>query len=356
MQHGGVMLAAELAADFGKGGGGELLHDEHGHLARQYDLPGIAADIQILGAETEDFADAFLNLLDGDLLFLRLDNIFQDLLGGGKIQFGAGERRVGHQADERAFELANIGFDGAGDVLGYFVGELDAFAFGFFLQNGDFGFEIGQLNIGDQAPFEARAQALFDGGNFLGRAIGRDDDLLLLIVERIESVEKFFLGAFASGDELDVVNHEDVHIAETVAEGGHALEANGGNHFVGKFFGADVGEAHGRVSALERVADGLHQVRLAQSHTAVEEKRIVGLRGLLSDSQGRGVRELVGSADDERIKGVARVQLIGHRVKIQLGLRGGGRSESGRDGSFRFGAHKIQMQLGLADFDQDRFQ
>src|SRR5271168_2731003 len=281
MEHGGVMFAAKLASNFGKRRGGELLHDEHGHLTRQDDLPGVAADVEILGAQAEDFADALLDLLDGDLLLLRLDNIFQDLLRGGKIQFRAGEGSVGHQADERAFELADIGFDGAGDVLGDFIGELHAFAFGFFLQNGDFGFEIGQLNIGDQAPFEARAQALFDGGNFLGRAIGRDDDLLLLIVERIKSVEKFFLGAFAGGNELDVVNHEDVHIAETVAKGRHALEADGGNHFVGKFFSTDVSEPQRRISALERVADSLHQVRLAESYSAVEEKRIVRFRRLL---------------------------------------------------------------------------
>src|SRR3984885_13778668 len=271
MQHGGVVLAAKLAADFGKRRGGELLYYEHGHLARQYDLPGITADVQILGAQSEDFTDAFLNLLDSDFLFLRLDNIFQDLLRGGEIQFSAGERRVGHQADERAFELANIRFDGAGNILGDFIGNLDAFALRFFLQNGDFRFEVGQLNIGDQAPLEARAQALFDGGDFLGRAIGRDNDLFLLIVERIERVKELFLGAFAGGNELDVVHHQNVHIAETVAEGGHALEADGGNHFVGKFFGADVGKAHCRVSALERVADGLHQVRLAQPHTAVKE-------------------------------------------------------------------------------------
>src|ERR1700722_4763884 len=96
------MLAPKLAPDFGKRSGGELLHYEHGPLARQHDLPGIAADVQILGAQAEDFADAFLDLLDGDLLFLRLDNIFQDLLRGGEIQFRASERSVGHEADERA--------------------------------------------------------------------------------------------------------------------------------------------------------------------------------------------------------------------------------------------------------------
>ena len=115
----------------------------------------------------------------------------------GKFISRAGERSISHQANQRAFELANIRFDGARDVLGHVVGKLHAFAFRLFLQNGDLGFQIGQLNIGDQAPFESRAQTLFNGRNFLRRAIGRDHDLFLLVVKRVERVEKFFLGPLA---------------------------------------------------------------------------------------------------------------------------------------------------------------
>ena len=44
------------------------------------------------------------------------------LLRGDQIQDRAGQRGVRHQARQRAFELAHIGFDGAGDVLGNIVG------------------------------------------------------------------------------------------------------------------------------------------------------------------------------------------------------------------------------------------
>ena len=76
-------------------------------------------------------------------------------------------------------------------------GKLDVFVFGLFLQNGDLGFEVGRLDVGDQAPLEPRAQALFDGGDFLRRAIGGDHDLLLQVVERVERVKEFFLRALA---------------------------------------------------------------------------------------------------------------------------------------------------------------
>ena len=163
-----------------------------------------------------------------------------------KIDLDAGKRSVGHQANQRAFELADIRFDRPRDVFGDVIGQMDVFVIRFLLQDGDFRFEVGHLDIGDQAPLEARAQPLFDGGNFLGRAIGGDHDLLLLIVESVEGVEKFFLSALARGDELDVVHHQDVHIAKAVAERGHALEANRGDHFIGELLGADVGEPQRR--------------------------------------------------------------------------------------------------------------
>ena len=65
------------------------------------------------------------------------------LLRGDQIQDRAGQGSVGHQARQRAFELAHVRFDRAGDVLGDVIGNHDAFGFRFFLQDGDLGFEIG---------------------------------------------------------------------------------------------------------------------------------------------------------------------------------------------------------------------
>ena len=209
------------------------------------------------------------------------------LLRRGQVDHRAGERGISHQANQRAFELANIRFDRARDVFGDVVGQVDALAVRFFLQDGDLGFEIGHLDVGDQAPFETRAEALLNRGDFLGRAIGGDHDLLLLIVERVESVKELFLGALGAGDELDVVDHQHVHIAEAVAESGHALEADRGDHFVGEFLRADVSEPQRGIASLEGVADRLHQVSLAETHTAIEKERIVGFGRLLRDGHER---------------------------------------------------------------------
>ena len=65
------MLAAELLADFRERSGSKLFHKEHGNLAREGDHLRVTAHFQILRAKTEMLADALLNLLDGDFLFLR---------------------------------------------------------------------------------------------------------------------------------------------------------------------------------------------------------------------------------------------------------------------------------------------
>ncbi len=61
--------------------------------------------------------------------------------------------------------------------------------------------------------------------------------------------------------------------------------------------------------ALHLMPDGLHQVGLAHAHAAIEEQRIVGLRGPLGHGQRGGMRELVAVADHEGIERVLGVQL-----------------------------------------------
>jgi len=56
------------------------------------------------------------------------------------------------------------------------------------------------------------------------------------------------------------------------------------------------------------VTDRMHQVRLAKTHTTVEEQRIVGTRWGFSHRTTSGVRELVRGSNDERVEDVAGTQ------------------------------------------------
>ena len=88
----------------------------------------------------------------------------------------------------------------------------------FFLRIATLRLEIRRLDVGDQAPLEARAQTLFERGNLVRRTIAADDDLLLRVVQRVERVEELVLRAFLAGDELDVVDEQHVDRAIALAE------------------------------------------------------------------------------------------------------------------------------------------
>src|SRR4030095_1682267 len=61
-----------------------------------------------------------------------------------------------------------------------------------------------------QAPAEARDQPLFHPGDLLGIGIAGDDDLLVRLDERVERVEELLLRAALVGEELDVVDEQEV--------------------------------------------------------------------------------------------------------------------------------------------------
>src|SRR5260370_7966075 len=70
MQHRGVVLAAELAADLRKRSGGELLDDIHRHPARKGDSPRVTADLDVVLPQIELPPDSFLDPVPRYTLFL----------------------------------------------------------------------------------------------------------------------------------------------------------------------------------------------------------------------------------------------------------------------------------------------
>src|SRR5258708_38495328 len=121
---------------------------------------------------------------------------------------------------------------------------MEAMVLCFLLENGNFRFQVGRLNIGDQTPLKTGTKALFNRVDVLWQAVRGDDNLLLLLIQGVKGVEELFLRALFPGDELDVVHKKDIYRVEAVAETDHTVEAQRVDDFDGKFFGADVAEAH----------------------------------------------------------------------------------------------------------------
>ena len=167
------------------------------------------------------------------------------------------------------------------------------------------------------------------GRDVVRGAVAADDDLLLGVVQGVERVEELGLRPLLAGEELDVVHQQDVDVAVALAEAEHPLVLHRVDHLVHEALGRDVGQLQPGHAVEQVLADRVHQVRLAESHAAVEEQRVVGAGGRLGDRDRGGVRELVRRADDERRERVARVQAARRR---RLRFRGSGLV--GYDGRF----------------------
>jgi hypothetical protein len=118
VKDGGVVLAAEAAADVGVGVARELAGEIHGDLAWKGHGLGAGLGAEVLGLDAEDFADAALDVVEGDEALLVAPDVGENLLGEVEAELTAGEVAEGADADEGAFEFADVRLDLVGDEEG----------------------------------------------------------------------------------------------------------------------------------------------------------------------------------------------------------------------------------------------
>ena len=97
------------------------------------------------------------------------EHLLGDLLG----ELGPVEAGVGGDPDQRALELADVVADVGGDE-GQDLGRdpAEVLGLGLLAEDGEAGLELGRLDVGDEAPLEAGAEAVLEAGDRL-RAPGR---------------------------------------------------------------------------------------------------------------------------------------------------------------------------------------
>ena len=200
-------------------------------------------------------------------------------------------------------------------------GRLELLGLGLAAEDRHLGLQVGRLDVGDQPPLEATAQPLLEGGDVPRRGVGREDDLLLAGVESVEGVEELLLRPLLVGEELDVVDEQDVDGPVALAEGRHAVEADGVDQLVDELLGCQVHDLERRPLLQDLVADGVQQVGLAETDPAVEEERVVAVRRALGHRLGGGVGELVGGADDEGAEDVAGIEAAARGRRGTAGRR-----------------------------------
>ncbi len=147
-------------------------------------------------------------------------------------------------------------------------------------------------------------------------------------MQRIEGVEELLHRLLLVGEELDVIEQEDVALlAVARAELRHAVLFERVDEVVGESLAREVDDVAVGVLLHRVVADRVHEVRLAEAHAAVEEERVVRFARSVGDSGAGRDRELVRRSDHEGIEGVLRVDLQLSRGRgIARRRRGDGRS------------------------------
>ncbi len=151
-------------------------------------------------------------------------------------------------------------------------------------------------------PRSARA-AVLERLQVVRRAIGGEHDLPAAVVEGVEGVKELLLGPGLALEELDVVEEQDVDVAEARLEALGLAAAEGAEELVREGLAGRAADGQARVVGEQEARDRAQQVGLADSRRTADEERVVGLRGHLGDRQRGGVGEPVAVADDELVEG-----------------------------------------------------
>ena len=166
-----------------------------------------------------------------------------------------------------------------------------------------------RLELDDEAGAEALDQPLLDARDVLRAAVRGHHELAARVEQRVEGVEELLARLLAAGEELDVVDQQHVRLAEALLEATRAALAHRVDELARELLDRGVADREARAEALDVVAHGVQQMRLAHAGRAVQEERVVGVARQLGDGERRRVGEVVLLADHELLEGVLRVQV-----------------------------------------------
>src|SRR5579872_841675 len=334
VKDGVVASAAERATDLGQRGTGELACEPDREVPRPGDPSRAAVTDERGGLQPETGRHGLLDLLDRDGWHLlpgtragRLRGLLPGVaharehpLGEGQVDGLAGQGVKRDHPDQRALECAHVLGHALGDQLKHAVfTEWDAVERGALSEDGEARGQVGRQDVGDQAGLEALPQALLDPVELGREAIARDDELPAAVLKGVEGVEELLGGLGLAGEELHVVDQQDVDVPVGLLEALELAARECAHEVVGEGFDGRV--AHTRVRGVGEhvVADRVKQMALAEPGRRVQEEDRIGLARLLSHGESGGMGQPVALADHELVEAVARVQRSSRRVDSRLG-------------------------------------
>ena len=168
-----------------------------------------------------------------------------------------------------------------------------------------------------------RGEALVDVHQPLGVGVRRHDDVRLLGQQGFKRVEEFLLRAVFAGEELHIVDQQQVQRVVLGLQLIEGLALVVFDHVGDELLGVQVQHAGVRPVLQQRIADGVDQMRLAKANAAVDEQRVVGDARRAGHVQRGGAGHLVGAAGHQRVERELRVDAVLGRSRRLRGQHDG---------------------------------
>ena len=155
VKNSGVVFSAKLLTNFLERKPCEFSAEVHGRLPGKNKTLVLFPSPQIGRTNVKKGSHLFLNGVNRYGVIGLPDNIPQYLLGHLEGDLGVGEGSKGTNTDEGPLEDSNVGIDIGGQEKGNVVRKVDALKGGLFLENGNSGFNVRCVNVGNESPFES---------------------------------------------------------------------------------------------------------------------------------------------------------------------------------------------------------
>lgn len=210
MNNSAMVPPAKMEANRLQGRICQLFGEIHRNLAGEDDFlfPGLRPE-EIWGHVVELRDDA-LNFIYRDRTLHILHDNAKNISRQGQINIAGLKGRSGKQADEAAFEFADIGCYVRSNEIDHLLREVEAVFLALLVEDGDARLEIGGLDVSSQARLEPRDQTVIKTLELLWGNVRRQDNLFAQLIQRVEGMEKVVLCLLFPGKELDIINNQEV--------------------------------------------------------------------------------------------------------------------------------------------------
>ena len=131
------------------------------------------------------------------------------------------------------------------------------------------------INSRHQTTVESTYQALFKVRNFRRRSIRTQHNLPTTLVQGIECVKEFFLRLFVLGEEVNVIDHQHVHIPKPVSKLHHSSRADRFVEHIHERAAGDVNNSSGWVAPQHLLTHSLEQVSLSHPNATMHKEWVV---------------------------------------------------------------------------------